>query len=174
MMLVGQMPDADQSLARAALGWLPLALVIALVGGKDVARHINALRRHPRGLRLLAQGWKALVLIFLAIAVYIYWRDAASLAQTIWALLVVFSASLSSSQYSALHLPRKSGVKILALVLADAICWLCFFMIFLFVARMGAMNDQDVLPLLIGGAIGIFIVYGAMALGQYYGAKQVR
>jgi hypothetical protein len=171
MLLVGQMPSADQSLGRAALGWLPLALVIALVGGRDVASHIKAQRRHPRGLRLLARGGLfALALMLLHVGTVALRKDA-TLVQGIWAWLVMSAFVFSFPNISLQKLGRISDVRRFVLFLVDVISVVALFYIFVFVQQFGAMTFEDEMPILIGAAVGAVIGFGFMALRQRFLAR---
>jgi hypothetical protein len=163
MMLVGQMPDADQSLARAALGWFPLALVIALVGGRDFARQIKALRRHPRALRIWGRLAILVAILPLMLALQA-WEGGASIAQGIWAWLVMGAIMFSFPIISPQKLGRISDVRRFILFIADVILLVALFYIIVFVQQIGAMAFEDDLPILIGAAIGAFIGFGFMAL----------
>jgi hypothetical protein len=171
MMLVGQMPSADQSLARAALGWLPLALVIALVGGRDVAQHIKALRRHPPALRkMLRDVAFALVLMLLWVGSGAI-RNDATLVQGIWAWLVMGAIIFSFPIIFPQKLGRISDMRRFVLFLVDVISVVALFYIFVFVQQFGAMAFEDALPILIGAAVGAVIGFGFMALRHRFLAR---
>ena len=174
MLLVGQMPSADQSLAHAALGWAALLLAIvtiALINGIGIASHIKAQRRHPRGLRLLARGW------LFALALMLLWvgsgaiRNDATLVQGIWAWLVMSAFVFSFPNISLQKLGRISDVRRFVLFLVDVISVVALFYIFVFVQQFGAMTFEDEMPILIGAAVGAIIGFGFMALRQRFLAR---
>ena len=162
--LLGHMPSADQSLAQAALGWLPLPLVIALIGGMDVARHIKALRRHPRALRRMLRDVAFGLAIGLAIGAAFALVKGASAPQALWSGLVFCGAIMAAPSIPlarAVHMPN---LRLAILTLAYGICLSALMFIFAFVVGLGQMESGDATPRLIGGIAGTFIGVGIPVL----------
>ena len=166
MMLLGQMPNADQPLARAALGWLLLGLVIALIGGKDAARHIKSLRPHPRALRKVWRDMMFGVAFGLILCASNALAKGASPAQALWAGLVFCGAILTAPQVSfarALPMPNR---RLAILSLAYGIYFSALMVIFAFVVNLGQKEGGEVMAMLIGGVLGSFVYISIIVARQ--------
>lgn len=170
--LLGHMPSADQSLAQAALGWLPLPLVIALIGGMDVARHIKALRRHPRALRRMLRDVAFGLGLALGLGAIFAATKGATAPQALWAGLVFCGVVLAMPQIPRQRVAHMTGLRLVTLALAHAICFSSMMYIFIFVHKLGQMAPDEVMPLLVGSVIGSFIAGGIIALMAHSKAKK--
>jgi hypothetical protein len=122
---------------------------------------LRALRRHPRGLWILAKQGAILAAVFATVVALIAWGEDASAAQGVWAFLVLISAVISAtvtvSAYFGLH---KTGLGKIGVLLAQAVAMVAMMFFVFYAMRLGQVQSFDDLPIagVISGSIGVSIV----------------
>ena len=165
MMLVGQMPSAEATIGQAALGWMVAPLIIALIGGMEVARHVKALRRHPRALRAFARQYLIVASVIMVLVGLIAIGAGFTWAQWMWGTFVYGGAVAAAGGITHWNrMSQMSVLRIVALALANAFSFVAASTILIYVMRLGEISVDEAVPLLIGGAIGAFFPFVIMAL----------
>ena len=170
-LLLAQMPSAAAGFGQALLGWLPLPIIIALIGGAELWRQDAALRRHPRARRKV---WRDVAIglgLALGLGAIFAATKGATAPQALWAGLVFCGVVLAAPQIQWKRAAHMTGLRLVTLTLAYGICFAAMMYIFIFVQRFGQMAAEDVMPLLVGSAIGSFIAGGIIVLTARNKAK---
>lgn len=157
MLLLAQMPSGEAGFGQALLGWLPLPIIIAGIGGVELWRQDAALRRYPRARRKV---WGDVALGFclaLCLGPIFGASKGASAPQALWAGLVFCGVVLAAPQIPWQRAAHMTKLRLVTLVLAHGICFSAMMYIFIFVHQFGQMARDDVIPLLVGSVIGSFI-----------------
>jgi hypothetical protein len=165
MLLLGRMPSDGATVGQAALDVLPIPLIIAAIGGFNIARHIKALRRHPRALRAVARqyvivvGFSVVLFGLMAIGQGFTW------AQWIWGSFVFTGVMFPAAGGSYFwNKTQMSVLRVVTLALANALSFNATMTIFIYVWRLGEISADESAPLWIGGIIGAFFPFLIMGL----------
>jgi hypothetical protein len=166
MLIVGKVPPADMALDQLLQDWLWFPGIVFLGLCFAIIKPLRALRRHPRGLWILARRGAITVVVFAMMAVCLTWWRGASPAQGVWAFLVTLAAGSSGAITFGAHSgKRRTRLGKFALAMAEAVPFSAMLVVVIYVFEFGGAEGLAVLPF--GTIVGASIVF----LGIYFGQQ---